>query len=81
MSKNAYRTPTGFKEVKCSRCNTHTVKIDASSAGGTCFRCVSKGINPESVILTDLSPEEYKEFVQKLFKNGRSKINTAESPV
>lgn len=81
MSKNAYRTPTGFKEVKCSRCNTHTVKIDASSVGGTCFRCVSKGINPESVILTDLSPEEYKEFVQKLFKNGRSKINTAESPV
>jgi len=81
MSKNTYRTPEGFKEVKCNRCNTHTLKVDASSTGGTCFRCVAKGINPESVILTDLSPEEYTEFIQKLLKNGRSKSNTTESPV
>lgn len=81
MSKNTYRTPTGFKDLKCSKCNSHTVKVDSSSTGATCFRCVSKGINPESVILTDLSPEEYKEFIQKLFKNGRPKNNPAESAV
>ena len=81
MSKNTYRTPQGFRDVKCSRCNTHTVKVDAASASGVCFRCVSKGINPESVILTDLSTEEYTEFVQRMFKYGRSESNPTESPV
>ena len=64
MSKNAYRTPTGFKEVKCSCCNKETMKIDASSISGICFRCVAKSMNPDSIILTDLSDAEYKEFIQ-----------------
>ena len=81
MSKNTYRTPQGFKEIKCDKCGVHTIKVDAESKGAICFRCVSKGINPESVILTDLSQEDYKEFVQKMFKYGRSKNDTAESPV
>ncbi len=81
MSKNTYRTPQGFKDVKCIKCNTHTIKVDVSSKSGICFRCVSKGINPESVILTDLSTEEYTEFVQRMFKYGRSKSNPAESAV
>ena len=81
MSKNTYRTPQGFKEIKCGKCGTETVKVDAQSTGATCFRCVSKGINPESVILTDLSQEDYKEFVQKMFKYGRPKNDPAESAV
>jgi len=81
MSKNTYRTPQGFKEIKCEKCGVHTIKVDAESKSATCFRCVSKGINPESVILTDLSQEEYREFVQRMFKYGRSKNNTAESAV
>jgi len=81
MSKNTYRTPQGFKEIKCCKCGVHTIKVDAESKEATCFRCVSKGINPESVIVTDLSPEDYKEFVQKMFKYGRPKSNTTESPV
>lgn len=81
MSKNAYRTPTGFKEVKCSKCKTHSVKIDHNSTEATCFRCVSKGMNLESVIITDLSNEEYVDFVRRMFKYGRSKNNTAESAV
>ena len=81
MSKNAYRTPAGFKELKCSKCGVHHVKVDTNSTGATCFRCVSKGINPESVILTDLSDEEYVKFVQRMFKYGRPKNNTAESAV
>jgi transposase len=81
MSKNTYRTPQGFKEIKCEKCGVHTIKVDAEAKSATCFRCVSKGINPESVILTDLSQEEYKEFVQRMFKYGRSKNNTTESAV
>lgn len=68
MSKNAYRTPTGFKEVKCSCCNKEVMKIDNSSASGTCFRCVSKSMNPDSVIITDLSDADYKEFIQRKIK-------------
>lgn len=64
MSKNAYRTPAGFKEVKCSCCNTTVMKVDSNSSSGTCFKCVSKLMNPDSVIITDLSNEEYKEFIQ-----------------
>ena len=72
MSKNAYRTPSGFKEVKCSCCNKVTMKIDNASTSGTCFRCISKSMNPDSVILTDLSPEEYKEFIQKRYKQWKT---------
>ena len=68
MSKNAYRTPSGFKEVKCSCCNQTTMKIDNNSVSGTCFRCISKSMNPDSVILTDLSDKDYKEFIQKKIK-------------
>ena len=68
MSKNAYRTPAGFKEVKCSCCNKETMKIDNSSVSGICFRCVAKSINPDSVILTDLSDKEYKDFIQNKYK-------------
>lgn len=79
MSKTSHRTPTGFKEIPCSKCGAHTVKVDAESISATCFRCVSKGMNPDSVILTDLSQEEYSKFLQKLFINGRSKNTAAES--
>jgi len=65
MSKNAYRTPAGFKEVKCKDCNQTVMKIDSNSVSGTCFKCVSKSMNPDSVILTDLSDADYKEFIQR----------------
>lgn len=81
MAKTSHRTPTGFKEIKCSKCGDHTIKVDSESTGATCFRCVAKGINPESVILTDLSPEEYSKFVKRLFSNGRSKSTTTEGTV
>ena len=68
MSKNAYRTPSGFKEVKCSCCNQATMKIDNTSVSGTCFRCIGKSMNPDSVILTDLSDKDYKEFIQRKIK-------------
>ena len=58
------KVPDGFKEVKCSCCNKTVMKIDSSSVSGICFRCVAKSMNPDSIILTDLSDEEYKEFIQ-----------------
>lgn len=68
MSKNTYRTPSGLKEVKCSCCNKEVMKIDNNSVSGTCFRCISKSMNTESVIITDLSDKDYKEFIQRKIK-------------
>ena len=81
MSKTTHRTPTGFKEIPCSKCGIHSIKVDSESTSATCFRCVSKEANPESVIITDLSQEEYKEFIKKLSTNGRSKITAAEGTI
>lgn len=81
MSKNTYRTPQGFKEIPCSNCKSHKIRVDAESKGATCFRCVSKSMNPESIIVSDLSQEDYREFVRKMYKYGRPENNPAESAV
>lgn len=81
MSKNAYRTPTGFKEIECSCCKKQLVKVDSNSVFATCFRCVAKATNDESIFITDLNPEEYKAFIKKVSSYGRSENNTAESTV
>ena len=81
MSKNAYRTPTGFKEIECSCCKKQLVKVDYNSVSATCFRCVAKASNDESIFITDLSPEDYKAFIKKVSEYGRSENNTAESTV
>lgn len=67
MSKNAYRTPTGLKDIKCSSCKTETMKVDSESVSGICYRCVSRGTNSDSVMVTDLGQEEYKLFIKKMF--------------
>ncbi len=81
MSKNAYRTPSGFKEIECSCCKTRMVKVDSNSISATCFRCVAKATNEESIFITDLSPEEYKEFIKRIAAYGRSESNPTESTV
>ena len=81
MSKNAYRTPTGFKEIECSCCKKQLVKVDSNSVSATCFRCVAKATNDESIFITDLNLEEYKAFIKKVASYGRSENNTAESAV
>ena len=81
MSKNAYRTPTGFKEIECSCCKKQMVKVDSNSVSSTCFRCVAKATNEDSVFITDLSPEDYKAFIKKVSTYGRPESNPAESTV
>ena len=81
MSKNAYRTPTGFKEIECNCCKKQLVKVDSNSVSATCFRCVAKATNDESIFITDLNPEDYKAVIKKVASYGRSENNTAESAV
>lgn len=81
MSKNTYRTPSGFKEIECSCCKKQMVKVDDNSVSATCFRCVAKATNEESIFITDLSPEDYKEFIKKVASYGRPESNPTESAV
>ena len=81
MSKNTYRTPNGFKEIVCSCCNSQMVKVDSNSVSATCFRCVAKATNEESIFITDLSTEDYKSFIKRISAYGRSKSNPTESTV
>lgn len=80
-SKIASRTPKGFMEVACSKCGTERMVIDSNSVSGTCFKCVSKGMNGESIILTDLPQEEYVQFLRRVFTYGRSQSDAAESSI
>jgi hypothetical protein len=58
MRKTAYRNPQGFKEVKCKVCGINHLFIDTISESGTCYRCVIKGIDPNSTITTDFSSDD-----------------------
>jgi hypothetical protein len=80
-SKNSYRTPQGFKEVDCNRCNKEKVRIDGNSVSGTCYKCVSSGMNGESIIITDLPQEEYVQFIKRIFSYGRSENNSSEGTI
>ena len=57
------------------------VKVDSNSVSATCFRCVAKATNEDSVFITDLSPEDYKAFIKKVSTYGRPESNPAESTV
>lgn len=76
MAKIKFKNPLGLKLVTCSSCKKQEMKIDQEAVSGVCSRCVSKSINPTSVMITDLSEKEYREFIKKQ-NNGRSKDNPA----
>ena len=75
MAKAKFRNPLGIKDAICSSCKTTPMKIDEEAVSGICYKCVCKALNPTSVIISDLSPEEYKEFIIK--QNGRPKNHAA----
>ena len=63
----------GIKTLACKNCNRNVPNVDETTVAVTCWRCVCKGLNPNSVILSDMSPAELSEFFKKLKNNGRSK--------
>jgi len=56
---------TGIKSMPCKDCGRKVDNLDESSVAVTCWRCVCKGINPNSVILSDLSGEEISKLISK----------------
>jgi hypothetical protein len=75
MAKPKFRNPLGIKDAICSSCKVTPMRIDEEAVSGTCYKCVSKLVNPTSIMLTDMSQEEYREFIIKQY--GRPKNHTA----
>lgn len=59
------RKSTGSKVLACKNCERKVENVDNSSASVICWRCVCKEVNPNSIILSDMSAEEAKEFFRK----------------
>jgi len=52
-------------DLACRVCKRKVINVDSNAKSVLCWRCVSKSLNPSSVILTDLTREEFSEFLRK----------------
>jgi acetyl-CoA carboxylase beta subunit len=68
------------KNLPCKDCGQIVYNVDSNAVSTICWRCVNKQLNPNSLIASDLDPEDWKDLVKrKIFKlNGRSENTTAE---
>lgn len=74
MKKAKFGNRTGgVKTIKCKNCSRNVENVDETTVAVTCWRCVCKGLNPNSVILSDMTAEQIGEFFNKIENNGRSK--------
>lgn len=56
--------------LNCRECSNPVENVDSSSTSAVCWKCVNKSINPRSVIITDMEPEEWSKFLKEvIFKN------------
>jgi hypothetical protein len=56
--------------LNCRECSEPVHNVDSGSISATCWKCVNKSINPNSVIITDMEPGEWSTFLKEvIFKN------------
>jgi hypothetical protein len=60
---------SGGRVLNCKLCDRKVYNVDAAAAWVRCWRCVCKEVNPSSIIISDLSSEEMREFLNK--RHGR----------
>ena len=51
--------------MNCHSCNTKVDNVDANVVKITCWRCVAKTLNHNSVFVDELTPEEWAEHIKK----------------
>jgi hypothetical protein len=51
--------------LPCKGCGKTVKDVDTNAIAATCWRCVCKMLNPASIILSDLTPEELKEALTR----------------
>lgn len=64
----------GIKSLPCRECGRTVDNVDTNATRATCWRCVSKSINPGSVIVSDLDDSEMADLIRKIktTENGGS---------
>jgi len=72
MRKNPSSGKRGAgKDLDCRVCNRKVHNVDSNSTSVLCWRCVAKELNPNSMILSDLSSKELEEFFRKVNKQKK----------
>lgn len=66
------------KSLPCKECGDLVFNVDSNCVAATCWKCVNKQINPNSLIVSDLEPEAWQDFLHtKIFNDrGRSENPT-----
>lgn len=52
-------TVRNSKEMGCKKCGTIVKHVDVNATAITCFRCVSRDLNPGSRFHDEITPEEF----------------------
>lgn len=69
------------KNLPCKECGDTVYNVDSNCVSSTCWRCVSKQLNPNSLIASDLDDEAWRDLLKRkiFYTNGRSENTTTES--
>lgn len=61
---SAGRRTVSSKDLECRECQRWVENVDSDAASVLCWRCVSKSLNPQSIILSDMSGKELAAFLR-----------------
>lgn len=62
MKKKSYK-PESMKTLVCHMCNRNSSIVDSKTTKLTCYKCVSKMANPNSLFHDDVRPEDFARVV------------------
>jgi hypothetical protein len=62
MRKKAYK-PESMKMLTCHVCNKSSSLVDSKTDRLTCFKCVSRASNPNSLFNDEVAPEDFARLV------------------
>lgn len=62
MKKKAYK-PESMKTLVCHVCNKSSSLVDSKTERLTCFKCVSRASNPNSLFNDEVSQEDFSRIV------------------
>ena len=79
-SSTGQRSSGENKNLPCKDCGQIISNVDSNTVSAICWRCVSKQINPNSLIVSDLDDNAWRDLLKtKIFNtNGRSENTAAE---
>jgi hypothetical protein len=59
----AAKGPAGTKTMECSTCHKNSSLVDSRTEKFTCYKCVSRLSNPNSLFDDDVKPGEFNRLV------------------